>query len=135
MIIKYFFVVLLLSFVFVTSTVWSDLMPEYDNEHLNGDDFTLTWSFLYQKNGEKCYLHVINLENNGDIALKDQKWALYFNLIHRIIPESITPFLQINLINGHFYKITPTNKFKNFRDTNSDIQGIGYTIWILYGFQ
>ena len=95
--IRYIIIVLLLSFVFVTSNIWSDLMPEYDNEHLSGDDFTLTWSFLYQKNGEKRYLHDLNLENNGDIALKGQNWALYFNLIHRIKPESITPFLQINL--------------------------------------
>jgi len=113
MVSKYLIVLLLSSSVFFTGNVMSKQNPGSDKEHLRGEDFTLTWSFLYQKSGEKRYIHALNLTNIGDIALERRGWALYFNLLHRIKTTSITPSLKIKRINGHFYRITPAEIFKS----------------------
>ena len=112
MVSRYLIVLLLSSSVFFTGNVMSKLNPGSDKENLRGEDFTLTWSFLYQKSGEKHYIHALNLTNIGDTVLKSRDWALYFNLLHRIKTNSITPSLKIKRINGHFYRIIPTEIFK-----------------------
>jgi hypothetical protein len=56
MVSRYLIMLLLSSSVFFTGNVMSELNPGSDKEHLRGEDFTLTWSFLYQKSGEKRYL-------------------------------------------------------------------------------
>ena len=43
----------LIIMLFLTMNVMSEVTPTPENEKLNGDDFSLTWSFLYQKDGEK----------------------------------------------------------------------------------
>ena len=112
MVSRYLIMLLLSSSVFFTGNVMSELNPGSDKEHLRGEDFTLTWSFLYQKSGEKRYIHALNLTNIGDTVLESRDWALYFNLLHRIKKTSITPSLKIKRINGHFYRITPSEIFK-----------------------
>jgi hexosaminidase len=84
-----------------------------DDKHPTSKNFTLTWYTLYAKDGEKSCVQVLDLTNRGHIVLESQGWTLYFNLLHRIKTSSINPSLQIERINGHFYKITPTDKFKS----------------------
>ena len=81
MIIRYFIVMIILSPLFFMGNVMSDENQQADNEILRGREFTITWFFQYQKNGEKRYVHNLNLTNIGDTVLESQNW-LYTSILY-----------------------------------------------------
>jgi len=113
MTLRYFIVFTISLFVLFMGHGMSEMMPKDEYVYPMGDDFTITWSTLYQINGETDYVQVLKLTNIGDSFLEGQGWTLYFNLLSRVKTASISPPLKIERINGHFYKITPTEKFQS----------------------
>jgi hexosaminidase len=96
-----------------------DQLVESDDNDLNGEDFTISWATLYQIDGEKRFLQVLDLINTGSRPLSSQNWALYFNSIPRIKTESIKPALKLTRINGHFYEIKPLEEFTSLNPGDS----------------
>jgi len=106
---------LILSFVIIitiTGNVKSENNMGNNMDYPKGEDFTITWFSLYQVDGEERFLQRMDLKNTGVIRLPAGNWALYFNSIPRIIPESINPEFKLRRINGHFYEIKPAINFK-----------------------
>lgn len=58
------------------------------------------------------YRAQLRIENNSNIDLRDSGWALYFNYLGVIDPESVPSEIDITLINGNFYKLEPTKGFE-----------------------
>ena len=53
---------MLFIYAFATGDVMSVVKYENDKDDLKGTDLVLSWSFLYQKNGEKRYLHALDFK-------------------------------------------------------------------------
>ncbi|MGA0555243.1 family 20 glycosylhydrolase [Larkinella sp. VNQ87] len=76
-------------------------------------EITVTWelvsNFTDTENGFEARF---NLVNNGDLALDDKNWALFFNMSPRPILAAKTPQPgTVQHINGDWYKLTPNAGF------------------------
>jgi len=75
-------------------------------------DLTLTWSFQGNNVEGGYYSAVFILENQGDEALSDEGWALYYNQQGLgVIDESVSGNVSIEHINGDLLKISPGEGF------------------------
>jgi len=53
------------------------------------------------------------LKNNSQIPLGSSGWTMYYNMVTRLpIAESIPDIVRIEHVNGDFFKMEPTEKFK-----------------------
>ena len=82
-------------------------------DRLSGGDFAVTWEVLDNyKNPAVAFGSELTLTNNGTVALGNSGWALYFNFVRRIMPESLPAGVTVTHINGDFFKMEPTEAFQ-----------------------
>ena len=78
----------------------------------NDSDIALTWSFQENNAEGRYYSAAFVLENQGESALADKGWTLYYNQQGRgVVDESVTGNVSIEHINGDLLKITPLEGF------------------------
>ncbi len=71
---------------------------------------TIYWGVLAnQENGRARW--ELTLVNQDTVALPARGWALYFNFMRPILPESAPPLIRLTHINGDFYRLEPTEAF------------------------
>jgi len=84
------------------------------NQSNTTDDsaISLTWSFLGNNAVEGNYSAVFVLENQGETALTDKGWTIYYN--HEglgVVGESVTGNVSLEHINGGLKKMSPLEGF------------------------
>ncbi|MDB4835366.1 carbohydate-binding domain-containing protein [Cyclobacteriaceae bacterium] len=80
----------------------------------NGNDITIEWGVIensYKR--ETKFLSELTLVNNSQHDLASDNWALYFNFnaCRPIYTDSLPDIVNIEHINGDFFKLTPTKLF------------------------
>jgi len=81
------------------------------SSYVFGDDYLLHWeveSNFIDQNRFRSRITLVNI--NGPVL--ENGWTLYFNLVRMVDAASVPPYLQLTHINGDFYKINPTDRFK-----------------------
>ncbi len=86
--------------------------PTDKSGHPSANDLHLSWEFK-GNNPEKAYSSArFILKNEGEIALNDANWAIYFSQMGMgVIDESVTGEVNISHINGDLLSITPRKGF------------------------
>ena len=83
---------------------------------------SLTWSFKGNNPEKESHSAVFVLENQGESALDDMGWALYYNQLGLgVIDESVTGNVRIEHINGNLLKISPLEGFSLEPGTSVEI--------------
>jgi len=78
----------------------------------NDSDIVLTWSFLGNNADEGNYSAAFVLENQGETALTDRGWTIYYN--HEglgVVDGSVTGNVTLEHINGGLMKMVPGEGF------------------------
>ncbi len=86
-----------------------------DTIAFSSNDFTLQWKLLtnFLSKEQSQSQARFTLINNGQQALKNEGWALYFNQSPRkLLEERTTGNVKIRQINGDFYQMIPTSNFE-----------------------
>ncbi len=95
-------------------------MKQTDNT--NDSKVGLTWSFQGNNVEEGYHSAVFVLENQGETALSDKGWALYYSQLGLgVIDESVTGNVRIEHINGNLLKISPLDGFSLEPGTSVEI--------------
>ncbi|XP_031565064.1 uncharacterized protein LOC116300345 isoform X2 [Actinia tenebrosa] len=68
--------------------------------------------------GEK-YTAKVNLTNKGQLPIKKSDWTIYFCSIRLVIPQTGSPPVKFEHINGCLHKLQPTAKFPDLLPGNS----------------
>lgn len=80
--------------------------------HPSGDQIALRWEVVdNHKDGSASFTSALTLVNEGAVPLGSEGWALYFNFVRMIFPESLPASVQITHINGDFFRLVPTEAF------------------------
>jgi hexosaminidase len=59
------------------------------------------------------FLSKFILKNNSQVALEGSGWTMYYNMVTRLpITESVPDIVKIEHINGDFFRMAPTDKFR-----------------------
>jgi len=88
----------------------------------NDSDIVLTWSFQGNNAEEAYYSAAFVLENQGETALPDEGWTLYYNQQGLgVVNGSVTGNVSIEHINGDLLKITPEEGFSLEPGTSVEI--------------
>jgi hexosaminidase len=66
-------------------------------------------------NGKRVFLSALTLTNKSRKALPAQGWSLFFSFPRLIHATSVSPKMQVQHINGDFYRMTPSASFKGLR--------------------
>ena len=78
----------------------------------NEADIVLTWSFQGNNVEEGYYSAAFVLKNQGEAALSDEGWTLYYNQQGLgVVDGSVTGNVSIEHINGDLLKISPEEGF------------------------
>lgn len=72
----------------------------------------ITWEVVSNLEPENQFSATLTFKNNGEDALPDSGWALYFNSIRPPVNGSFGPELSVSHINGDFFKLEPTEEFE-----------------------
>lgn len=71
------------------------------------DPLSISWGVVDNlAGGARYFRSSLTIRNEGSEVM-DDNWALYFNFIRRIDPDSVRGPVQIRLINGSFYELIP----------------------------
>ncbi|KPK05719.1 MAG: hypothetical protein AMS20_05865 [Gemmatimonas sp. SG8_28] len=98
---------MLLTIPFVLAYVPSD--PSVDVPAL---DLAIEWNLETNFADGGGHRATFTIHNNGDVALTDANWALYWNMFQRTIdPGSIAGNVTIEWINGDLYVMRPAEGF------------------------
>lgn len=85
-------------------------------------DIVLTWSFQGNHAEDGYYSAAFVLENQGETALSDEGWTLYYNQQGLgVVNGSVTGNVSIEHINGDLLKITPSIGFNLEPGTSVEI--------------
>jgi len=85
------------------------------NAALPSPDIAIKWKLLtnFADKKEAQSLAQFTLINKGNQALGDDNWTIYFNQSPRkIVEESVDGKVEIEQINGDFYRLSPTQDFE-----------------------
>jgi hexosaminidase len=88
-----------------------------DTGYLSGtdaaNDIEITWELLGNDiNGQNRYKAAFTLTNNGEIALGNRNWSMYFNFRHNYLYGTATGGANIRFINGNFFELSPSEEFE-----------------------
>jgi hexosaminidase len=88
-----------------------------DTGYLSGtdaaNDIEITWELLENDiNGQNRYKAAFTLTNNGEIALGNRNWSMYFNFRHNYLYGTATGGANIRFINGNFFELSPSEEFE-----------------------
>ncbi|MGH9340417.1 MAG: carbohydate-binding domain-containing protein [Acidobacteriota bacterium] len=53
----------------------------------------------------------MTLVNQGEVALRNSGWKLYFNFARIVEPGSVSDSIELTHIDGDFYRIRPSGRF------------------------
>lgn len=88
----------------------------------NDSKLSLSWSFRGNNTEEGSHSAAFVLENQGESALSDRGWTLYYNQLGLgVIDESVTGNVRIEHINGNLLKISPLEGFSLEPGTSVEI--------------
>jgi hexosaminidase len=65
------------------------------------------------------FLSALTISNTGQSALPEKGWALYFNYISEIRPQSVTGNVIIEHVNGDIFRLRPAPGFKGIAGRDS----------------
>lgn len=71
----------------------------------------ITWNLLSNFEDDNQHLASLTFENNGDVALTNYGWTLYFNSIRVLDEQSLLPEFKMTHLGGDFFKLEPTEEF------------------------
>ncbi|MEX0945012.1 MAG: family 20 glycosylhydrolase, partial [Balneolaceae bacterium] len=74
--------------------------------------YEITWELVSNIQEEGTFQAIIHLQNNSENLLPASGWALYFNSIRMLVPESFPDQFRVSHINGDFFKLEPTRLFR-----------------------
>mgnify|MGYP006156435125 CR=1 FL=1 len=80
--------------------------------------------------GKSAYLTEITLTNHSDSALKNN-WTIYFHQPRTVESQTVTEGFKITHINGDYFKLEPSNKYKNLLSGESVTIGYESSWWAL----
>ena len=86
-----------------TSTLPPDTMP--------AEPLRISWRVLTHLDALESFSSQLTLTNAGDEVLEPTGWALFFNFIRAIDPQSVPDAVRITRFNGDFYRLEPTDQF------------------------
>lgn len=91
--------------------------PKIEKEYnfYSAKDFSIKWKLLtnFADKKEAQSLAQFTFINHSDQPLGDEKWAIYFNQSPRkIVQESVDEKVEIEQINGDFYRLSPIKDFR-----------------------
>jgi hexosaminidase len=69
--------------------------------------------------GKRIFLSALTLSNKSNMALPASGWSIFFNFPRLIHSASVSPKMQVEHINGDFYRMTPTAQFTGLRPTDT----------------
>jgi hexosaminidase len=69
--------------------------------------------------GKRIFLSALTVVNKGKSPLPASGWSIYFNFPRLIHGASVSPKVQIDHINGDFYRLRPTNRFAGLKPKDS----------------
>ncbi|AUX31291.1 MULTISPECIES: family 20 glycosylhydrolase [Sorangium] len=101
-------------------------------ERPSGADFAVTWGVLdNHKNPAVSFGSELTIENHGKVALGNSGWALYFNFVRSILPESLPAGVKVTHINGDFFKLEPTEAFQPLEPGQSVVIPFDGSYWAI----
>lgn len=69
--------------------------------------------------GKRIFLSALTLANKSNVALPSGGWSIFFNFPRLIHSASVSPKMQVEHINGDFYRMTPTAQFGGLRPSDT----------------
>ena len=69
--------------------------------------------------GKRQFQAAFTFKNNGNVSFPAAGWSLFFNFPRMIYKDSVSPEMNIEHINGDFYRMTPANAFKGLAPNDS----------------
>lgn len=105
----------LLMFILLNGFVHGQTELQLKPKVPRGKDLKLEWELI--ENGvfakhQVTYRSRLTLKNASDRVLKGHNWAIYFNQTKHVFSVEGDEGVQISHINGDYYKLEPTSKFK-----------------------
>ncbi len=86
--------------------------PAEPPTHPRAEHLALHWAVDTNRLGDGGrFRATLTLRNGGEVPLRGEGWAVYFNFLRQIDPESVTAPVNITRVNGNFYKMTPAAGF------------------------
>lgn len=83
-------------------------------------DISVSWAVVenvYQN--RQAFKSQFIFTNNSGVPLGNTGWAFYYNTNRMIEPESIPDTVQINHLNGDYFRLTPTTTFPQLKNGES----------------
>ncbi len=72
----------------------------------------MDWELISNFEPDNNFRAVLTIHNQSDISFSNEGWALFFNSIRPPVADSFLPELELEHINGDFFKLTPTGDFR-----------------------
>ena len=96
------------------------------------NDLTINWELKENSIGGKLiYKAAFNFINQSDIAFPAKDWAMYFNKLPIDVRVANDSPLQIERINGDFFRVLPTENFKGLAAGDSISLEYESNAWIV----
>ncbi|MCC5941220.1 MAG: carbohydate-binding domain-containing protein [Balneolaceae bacterium] len=80
---------------------------------------TMDWELISNFEPENTFSATLTIHNQSDVTLSESGWSLFFNSIRPPIADSFLPELELEHINGDFFKLTPTDDFRTIAPGDS----------------
>lgn len=74
---------------------------------------TMDWELISNFEPDNNFRAVLTIHNQSDVNFSNEGWSLFFNSIRPPVAESFLPELELEHINGDFFKLTPTEEFQD----------------------
>jgi hexosaminidase len=101
--------------IFIFSCSQKQELRKTNETSIKGSELAIEWGVVTNDYGSGSkYLANLTIINNSKINLPSEGWTLYFNYNPcRVVElDSLPDAFKMKHINGDFYKISPTDKFK-----------------------
>jgi len=100
-----------LTFIFLMLTTFNGCSSGEEGATIEPSSVSVSWNVLSNYEDGGNFRSVLTFENKGEEALPAEGWSLYLNSIRPLVAESLAPDFELELINGDFFKLTPTASF------------------------
>lgn len=98
----------------------------------SGAHVAVRWEVLDNtKNPAVSFGSALTITNHGAAALGNRGWALYFNFVRTIVPESLPAGVKVTHINGDFFKLEPTEAFEPVQPHGSVVIPFDAAYWAI----
>lgn len=105
---------IIIGFVFISSIALGQL-----NNDL-AKDMHIRWEIIENNyKGKREFLSAFTLVNKSSQTLPSKGWSIFFNFPRMIQSASVSQKMQIDHINGDFYRLRPSSKFDGLKNNDS----------------